>query len=343
MRRVILAAVALVASGAGVSASSAVTAGTVPLHTAASPALRSIAPSKAAWYDASRPNAITPAAPMPGVAKTDLVVAGLTVNTSLLPLSLPIPTLREVTAYTALQFHIPRGATPGSLVLHLTGLTTAGLDAKLPSGVTPIACPATSSFKPGPQQPTSAAPKYDCSRRSTVGQLGDGGKAVIFPGISRLLDGSSLSVVILPGSLGLERLVFSAPGKDALSLLDFTLPASSSSPAAPVAPVTPAASPTASAPAGLPPVETPPAVPLPSGVAVTPSAPAPVIAPSSPAIVVDAASSPDDATERMRAVGLLVALVVATAWFSFTDRRRDAGEMGVGRFRSMRDGPPPTI
>jgi hypothetical protein len=309
-------------------------------HLAAASGPHSVAPTKVAWYDATRPSSLAPAAPMPGVSKTDVLVEGLTINTSLLPISLPIPTLREVTAYAALQFHIPTGATPGSLVLHLSGFTTAPIDSKLPSGVTPIACPITSSFKPGAQQSTDAAPKYDCSKRSTVGQIGGGGKTVIFPGISRLLTGgNTLSVVILPGSLGLERLVFSAPGKDALSLLEFTEPQASTPPVAPIP--TPTTSSTTSAVA--PPPVTPPTVPLPSGVAVTPGAPAPVIASSSPAMVVDAASRPDDARERMRAIGLLIALVVATAWFSFTDRRRGTQEMGVGRFRSLRSGPPPTI
>jgi hypothetical protein len=60
-------------------------------------------------------------------------------------------------------------------------------------------------------------------------------------------------------------------------------------------------------------------------------------------MVVDAASRPDDARERMRAIGLFIALLVATAWFAFTDRRGASAEMGVGRFRSPRSGPPPTI
>ncbi|HEX3897874.1 MAG TPA: hypothetical protein VHW74_01775 [Mycobacteriales bacterium] len=299
---------------------------------------KSTAPTKVAWYDATRPSAITPAAPMPGVSKSDLLVEGLTINTALLPISLPIPTIREVTAYTALQFQIPDGATPGGLTLHLSGFTTAAIDSKLPSGVTPIACPATSSFKSGPQQPTSAAPKYDCSKRSTVGQIGDDGKTVTFPGISRLLTrGHTLSIVILPGSLGLERLVFSAPGKDALSLLDFTLPTTS------VPPVTPVPTPTISTSTAAQPPVTAPIFPPPPGVVVTPSAPAPVIASSSPAMVIDASSGPDDGRERTRAIGLLITLVVATAWFAFTDRRSGSTEMGVGRFRSARTGPPPTI
>ena len=320
--------------------------GTAHLYAASSPtsvavpAPRGTAPAKVAWYDASRPDAVTPAAPMPGVSKTDVLVEGLTINTSLLPISLPIPAIREVTAFTALQFHVPDGASPGSLTLHLTGFSTASVAAKLPSGVTPIACPATTAFKSGPQQPSDAAPKYDCSTRSTVGQIGAGGKTVVFPGISRLLTGNTLSVVILPGSLGFERLVFSAPDKSALSLLDFILPGGTSP--------SPVASPSCcSGPPATPPSATQPAVtvPLPSGEAVFPTAPEPVIASSSssPAIATAALSSPDDHGDRIRALGLLLALIAVTAWLTLTDRNQPATEMGVGRFRSPRSGPPPTI
>lgn len=308
-------------------------------HLSSAQALSGVSPTKAAWYDASRPTALTPPAPMPGVGHKDLVVAGLTINTALLPISLPIPPIREVTAYTALQFQVPDGETPGSLVLHLTGLTTAPIDGKLPSGVTPIACPTTTAFKAGGQQPTSAAPKYDCSKRSTVGQLGAGGKTVVFPGISRLLTGNTLSVVILPGSLGLERLVFSPPGHDALGLLNFTLPEGSAPP------VTPVPTPTTSAPVpSQPSAGTVPSVPLPPAQTVAPSAPSPVVAPSTaPAITATADSRPDDHKQRVRAIAMLVALVVAVGWLIRSDRRVQAVEWGVGRFRSARTGPPPSI
>lgn len=332
--RVILAAVFTLLSPAGFAASSLG-------HNAKPPAApHSIAPTKVAWYDASRPTAITPAAPMPGVGPKDVLVEGLTLNTALLPISLPIPPIREVTAYTALQFHVPDGATPGSLTLHLTGFSTAVIDGKLPSGVTPIACPATSSFKSGQQQSTNAAPKYDCSKRSTVGQLGDGGKTVVFPGISRLLTGDTLSVVILPGSLGLERLVFSPPDSSTLGLLDFTLPGGESPPS-----VTPVPAP--SAPASTSPHVggTTPTLPLPPAQTLAPSAPTPVIAPTStaPAITTVAASAPDDHSERAKAIALLVALVVAVLWLSLSERRVQVAEWGVGRFRSQRNGPPPAI
>jgi hypothetical protein len=338
MRRLLLAGLLVLASPVGYA--EALGAGHIATaHRIGVTSPHEVGPTKVAWYDASRPTAVAPAAPMLGVGKHDLVVEGLTINTALLPISLPIPTIREVAAYTALQFQVPDGATPGSLVLHLTGTTTAGVDGKLPSGVTPIACPATSPFKAGLQQPTSAAPKYDCSKRSTVGQLGAGGKTVVFPGISRLLTGNTLSFVILPGSLGFERLIFSPPGKDSLSLLEFTLPESSAPPVSPVP--TPSSSVPAVAPSG----GSIPSVPLPPAQTVAPAAPTPVVAPSSttPAIATVAASKPDDKSQRAKAVALLVALVVAAFWLSRTDRRVQVAEWGVGRFRSSRTGPPPAI
>jgi len=335
-------------------ASVVVLAGTSTLATAAavSPAARThavravapsddhVGPDKVAWYDASRPAAAAPAAPMPGVGPKDLLVEGLTINTALLPISLPIPPIRQVTAFAALSFKLPAGATPASLTLKLHGFNTTVIDKHLPSGVTPIACPVTSSFKAGLQQSIAAAPKYDCSKRSTVGQLSSTGKSVTFPGISRLLADGRLSVVILPGSLGLERLVFSPPNGRTLSLLSFDTATPTADPTIPPAP-TPAA-PTPAQPGnagGVPPIPPAPAITAPE-----PSASSPVIAPT-PGLTSVALSKPDDAKDRARALGMLLLLVAAVAWLVVTDRSgRVAGhEMGVGRFRSVRSGPPPSI
>jgi hypothetical protein len=199
----------------------------------------------------------------------------------------------------------------------------------------------TTTFTAGPQQPTSAAPKYDCSKRSTIGQLGGGGKTVTFPGISRLATGHTLSVVILPGSLGLERLVFSAPDATTLSLLDFSTPATSLTPT----PVPTPSLPTSTAPRSG---SVNPVVPLPPISTLPPSAPQPIVATPSataPALATVAASRPDDHRERIRALGMLVALVGVTGWLTLTERRRRPAqpELGVGRFRAVRTGPPPTI
>ncbi|HVS69567.1 MAG TPA: hypothetical protein VHE56_13520, partial [Mycobacteriales bacterium] len=265
---------------------------------------KSVGPDKVAWYDASRATAATPPAPMAGVGPKDLVVEGLTLNASLLPITLPIPPIRQVTAFTALSFRLPAGATPASLTLKLTGSNTASIAKHLPSGVTPIACPATSTFKSGLQQPAGAAPTYDCSTRSTVGQLTTTGKAVTFPGISRLLTGNTLSVVILPGSLGVERLVFSPPTKTTLSLLSFDTAPPATTPTVPPAPVQGATPPAGSGQ----PARVPPIPPVPAITAPAPSASSPVIAPSSPGLATVALAKPDDASDRARALGMLLLL-----------------------------------
>lgn len=300
-----------------------------------------IGPAVVAWYDEARPTASTPAAPTPGVGRKDLLVQGLTLDASQLPIPLPpLPPFHQITALTALSFRIPSGATPASLSLGLTGLTTAKLDAKLPSGATPIACATTRRFRPGLEQPFSAAPGYDCTNSSAIGQLSLDRTSIVFPGIGRLLTGHTLSLVILPGSLGFERLVFRPPTKAALSLLDFSQPASRSNPP-------PSPSPAASHVAiSSPPLPGGPILPV-----TTPSVPpAPAAAPqvasqvtTSPQALTNAVTPIDDSRTRTAAIGGLVALIVITAWVSGTERRPRATVAGVGRFRAPRHGPPPAI
>lgn len=311
-------------------------------HSAPAAGATHVGPDKVAWYDASRATAAAPPAPMAGVGPKDLVVAGVTINPALLPITLPVPSARQVADFVALSFKVPVDTSPASLTLHLTGTTTAAIDKHLPSGVTPVACPATSAFKSGLQQPASAAPKYDCSKRSSVGQLGASGKTVTFPGISRLLlSGNTLSVVILPGSLGLERLVFSSPGITTLSLLSF---ATAAPPVAvgPTPPPTPDTSSAQSGPANIPPIPPAPGVTLPA-----PAASQPVIAPTTaPGLAAAALSKPDDHRERAAALAMLIALVAAVGWLTVTERGgkpAQTDELGVGRFRSTRSGLPPSI
>lgn len=314
-------------------------------HNAPAAGVTSIGPDKVAWYDAGRATAAAPAAPMPGVGPKDLVVAGLTINTALLPISLPIPPIRQVADFTALSFDVPPGTSPASLTLRLTGSNTASIDKHLPSGVTPIACPATSAFKSGLQQPADAAPHYDCSKRSVVGQLTTNGQSVAFPGISRLLlSGNTLSVVILPGSLGVERLVFSTPTSSTLSLLSFATSAPITTTPIPTPRVPGPGDPNAH---GVPaPAAVPPVPPAPAASAVAPGASPPAIAPTTtPALIASALSKPNDHRERAAAIAMLVALLVTVGWLIVTERggRVATEELGVGRFRSSRSGPPPAI
>jgi hypothetical protein len=310
-------------------------------HNAPSAGVTHIGPDKVAWYDASRPTATAPPAPMAGVGPKDLVVAGFTINTALLPISLPIPPIRQVTDFVALSFKVPVDTSPASLTLHLAGANTASIDKHLPSGVTPIACPVTSPFKAGLQQPADAEPKYDCSKRSVVGQLTTSGKAVAFPGISRLLlTGSTLSVVILPGSLGVERLVFSTPTSNTLSLLSFATSTPITAPAVP-----PPSAPAVTVPAGPGKKGVTPIPPVPAATMPAPAVSQPVLAPTTPGLNAAALSKPDDHRERAAAIAMLVALIATAGWLIVTERGGHVvtEELGVGRFRSLRSGPPPTI
>jgi hypothetical protein len=299
---------------------------------------RTIAPAKAAWYAA---------APDPSVGPHDLLVEGLTLSTAQLPIPLPpLPPIKQVTAFTALSYQLPPGASPANLSLQLTGLSTAKLDAKLPSGAAPIACVATGKIGNG-SQPITAAPAYDCTKRSAVGQLSTTGKSIVFPGIGRLLTGHTLSIVILPGSLGLERLVFKAPTKTSLSLLDFPGATSPPPPSPPPSPPTPAATAAATgspaAGGSVPSVAVPPANAI-----TTPTLPAttPQVASAAPTprALVTSVKPIDDTAARTQAIGGLVALLAITAWLSYSAAGRKAVEQwGVGRFRAVRSGPPPSI
>jgi hypothetical protein len=208
----------------------------------------------------------------------------------------------------------------------------------------------TASFKKGPQQVGSKAPVYDCKKRTAIGQLSTDKTAIQFPGIGRLAHGRRLSFVILPGTIGLERLVFAKPGKTSLRLLSFgsttpttpdPLPTDTSPPSGPPASAgnPPPSSTLPGSSANLPPVQSVPT----SG-----SGTAPQVATNAtptPAARVSAAKPLDDTRARAAAIALLVGLVAAAAWLASTDRRpRAAGaEWGIGRFKTSRTGPPPTI
>jgi hypothetical protein len=58
-----------------------------------------------------------------------------------------------------------------------------------------------------------------------------------------------------------------------------------------------------------------------------------------------ALSKPDDHRERAAAIAMLVALIATAGWLIVTERGGHVvtEELGVGRFRSLRSGPPPTI
>lgn len=312
-----------------------------------------IGPARTAWFDTTRATAAAPGLPEPGVKPSDLVVDGLTVAVGQLPVGVPVkvPDTSQIAALAALTYRIPKGATVSTLSLKLSGLTTAKVDGSLPGGVSPTACPVTASFKKGPQQIGSKAPTYDCKKRTAIGQLSTDKTAIQFPGIGRLVHDRQLSFVILPGTIGLERLVFAKPGKTSLRLLSFDTstptgpdpaPTSTSAPSSPPASSgnPPPSSTVPGSSANLPPID--------QSVPTTGSGTAPQVATNAaptPAARISAVKPLDDTRARAAAIALLVGLTAAAAWLASTDRRpRTAGaEWGVGRFKSSRTGPPPTI
>ncbi|MBV9484690.1 MAG: hypothetical protein JO246_01385 [Frankiaceae bacterium] len=370
-RRAVIAALLLGTAAAGL------TLAVAPAHAAPDKqAAASIAPTATAWYDVTRETKAAPGLPQPGVGKHDLVVDGLTADAGQLPVAPPVtvPVEHRVAALTAMSFLLPTGTSAGTLRLDLSATTLTNAQGRLPGGVSPIACPTTSKWKPGAQQVGSAAPSYSCKRRSVIGALAVDKKSIEFTSIGRLTHGRRLSFIILPGTIGLERLVFTRPGPSTLKLLSFSTPVPP-----PTSPPTPKSNQTSSTPrsnngplsnggggsgtdngGGLPPLGATSSGGSDNGAQPT------VAETAAPRAVVRAThvSALDDNRARWAAIALLVGLVVAATWLSSTDPAvasvsalrvlraawanepppvRTAPEFGVGRFRSPRHGPPPTI
>lgn len=333
-----------------------------------------IGPAASAWFDAGYPTAAAPKPPAPpGVGPDQLLVEGATVATSLVPAPLPVAPVVAEKALTALTFRIPPGATAATLVLDLVpGTSTAQVTGKAPTGVTPQACPATGSFEAGGQQPFDTLPTHDCSGRTSVGALSSDGSQLVFADIGGLAEGSTLSVVLRPGTLGPERLVIDTPSRAALTLLPFdAAPAFDGSGKPVTAPPAP--------PPGHPVVTTP--RPAESGFAVdallpsgpekqSPPAPdaVPSVDPGAPAPAVGvspaASSRADDGATRAAALAGLLLLTAVVAWLAITDPRSRVGgtwrvlqalrtgapvpvmepeQWGYGVHRSVRTGPPPAL
>jgi hypothetical protein len=369
---------------AGVLAASGVLMVALPAAAApaAAPAVSqppTVGPVRTAWYDASYPQATpTPPPGPPGVGPDDLVVSGVTASSSVLPVIPPAGsvTRTQPTAVTALLFQIPAGAMPATLTLALSGaVSTTAADGKLPVGVTPEACPATTPFVAGGRQPWSAVPSYDCSGRTSIGQLSGDGTSVVFSDIGSVARGRTLAIVIRPGTLGGDRLVFAKPSRQSLSLLGFDAAPSydAAGQEMPPAPsfVTPSSGTPASAadspllPGPLPgPSATPagdagPAPLLATGTSVTPSGASALARSARPAAV-----GTDDARTRTILLAGLVLLVQGAALLMVTDRQEapvpvwavlraarrgeplpplPAKEWGIGRHRAPRQGPVPTL
>lgn len=334
-----------------------------------------VGPTVAAWFDAGYPTATAPKPPAPpGVGPDQLLVEGATVAPSLVPAPLPVAPLVAEKALTALTFRVPVGTTAATLVLDLVpGTSTAPVTGEAPTGVTPQACPATGTFAPAGQQPFDALPEHDCSGRTSVGALSSDGSQLVFADIGGLAQGSTLSVVLRPGTLGPERLVIDTPSKAALTLLPFDAAPSFDGSGNPVTgrpaatTVLPSGSSPPSAPLGSGPVDTaapalPGAAPAPEPSAIPPvesGAPAPAAA-----VTRATSSQADDGATRAAALAGLLLLTAVAAWLACTDPQSRVGgtwrvlealrtgapvpvmepeQWGYGVHRSVRVGPPPAL
>lgn len=298
-----------------------------------------VGPDRTAWYDASYPTTTpSPPPPPPGVGAQELLVQGATLTSSLLPVAPPtaVPDASATGALAAMLFTVPNGSTPATLTLKLSGsASSATVEGKAPTGVSPEACPAAASFTAGGRQAFDRAPVYDCTGRTSHGALSSDGSAVVFSDIAGIAKGKVLSFIIRPGSVGADRLVFAPPTASALSLLAFDSaptyspqgtplpPASSSVP--PSASSGSTAAPDGSSPGGL---TGPPG--LGQGTAAAPTmggGDSPAVAPpvqsapqGTPSRVVQAALDlPDDSLSRAAALAGLALLIAYVAFLTATD------------------------
>ena len=147
------------------------------------------------WWTAANPGG-TPVAPPapPDVPADGLLVQGGSSDAS-------------PTAYAALVYDVPAGASVGPLTLAVaagSGSTPAA---------TPRACPLTSSFTPAQGGPMAGAPAYDCAKKAT-GKPSSSSDKYEFDVSAFVADGI-LAVAIVPGS-ATDRVVFTKPAADSL-------------------------------------------------------------------------------------------------------------------------------
>lgn len=343
----------------------------------AQPALPgSVGPTASAWFDAGYPTAAAPKPPAPaGVSPEQLLVEGATVAAGLVPAPVPVPTVVAEKALTALTFRIPPGTAAATLVLELVpGTSTSQVTGRAPTGVTPQACPVTGAFDAGGQQPFDAVPEHDCTGRTSFGALSGDGTKLVFADIGGLTAGSTLSVVLRPGTLGPERLVIDAPSAAALTLLPFDAAPAFDAGGEPVAapPAAPAARSDAVATEALPPTTWASSPVLVAAPLLPEEDPAPAVAqpgdltvPTEAVTVTPAAAGgADDGATRAAALAGLLLLTAASAWLALTDPRSRLGgtwrvlqalrtgtpvpvmepeQWGYGVHRSVRTGPPPAL
>lgn len=169
------------------------------------PSARAQAPDVVAWWNAANVGNGSPPPPTPpDVASGDLLVQGSN--------AAPAPPVAGVTgapissqAVAGLLFDLPDGAQVGNLTLAIDGTP--------PPSVTIVACKATQVFAAEDNGVWTDVPPSDCS--ATVPATVDGTN-LVFTDMSKLVTGSRLAIVLLPGSV--DRVVLKKPADDALAV-----------------------------------------------------------------------------------------------------------------------------
>ena len=161
-------------------------------------------PDVAAWWNAANLGDPAPAPPAPpDVNAGDLLVQGS--NTAPSP-GAPVGSgPGSAQAVAGLEFDLQ----PTDVV----GALTLGIDGTAPPQVSVVACRATAQFTNVENGPWSRVPAYDANA-CAAGALKDG--KVVFADVSKLVQDSQLSVVLLPGPV--DRVVFAKPGPNALAV-----------------------------------------------------------------------------------------------------------------------------
>jgi hypothetical protein len=322
----------------------------------------SVAPTAQAWWYVA--NNGGPAAPAPGVAARDMLVAGSKGDQSIpsagkagapSPFS-SVGDKGAATALAAVRYAIPAGQAVDRLVLKF--------DSSAQSSVSMAACRITGGdFKVEQGGPWSDVPPYDCTTPS-LGSLTPDGAAVQFTDVGGLASGSVLSVVIVPQYAAYDILL--PPGPDSLVLRTAPAPYDPGSAPPPLAPIDNGVAASDALPPSLSvaPVITVPPPPVPAMPQSSP-APAPATPQTPPTTrrVQPAVAIPglDDARARVAAALGLAAMLAAFAWMAAGDaprlRRLLAARLagpgvtlpepvltrGVGRFRRERTGRPPEV
>lgn len=291
------------------------------------------APDATGWWSAAHQSALPVAPPAPpDVSAGDLLLQGGDLQREVTGAA-PAPT-----AFAAIRYTVPEGATVTALTLQLA----AGAQA---TDVRAYAT--TSAWKPVENGAIEDAPTPDLSRYA-VASLAADGTTLSFTDIGKLTTDSGLfDVVLLPGAS--DRLVVLHPTASTLTVTAAPAavgapPVTAPPPAVPPVPVVPVAAPV-----------TVPQAPVPLAPEVVPTSPAP--APQLPAQPVSAAAGRrivgDDGHARL--VVAVEALLVAV-FFGLLGHGPLAllarltaqpvavqAERGIGRFRSVREGTAPRL